>query len=967
MAGTLSQLSEWHTSILFLLWALLVASFILIRIQRRSAIAQRNSLMGWFSNLNTLSKELDKGSDPQQIAASALAGTLSIFGAKDGYVVLQGEAEGDSRHTTAQGFSAHTVELLGSEPMRTYLASSAERWGELFVVSDLFGLEVETAGQRQPLFQNLIHLMRADGIKTMLVIGLATSRRRYGALLVGRRHNAGRFRFEELKLSIAIGNQVSAALENWSLNRAAEQHNEEMQVLYSAGRELRDTFDLKAQVDILRRSMKDLLAGSDFSLAMQEYPDGPIEIVVPFQQEDGTPSATGAHATELEGHVVQTGSPLLISEDWQWARYRVEPGPTGARMGTWCGVPIHFSDGTMGVFAVANLQREGAITKGQFEMIQVLANEAAGAFENARVLQREQRRASHLAMLNETSHKANTVLDPKELLPSICSQVRSGFGYDLARIEVLYRERDELVVEAEAGYGDEVLGRRARIGEGLSGVAAKTGDPVLANSVAREPIYIALHPRVRSSLSLPLRYHDELLGVLSFESYREHAFAPQDVLTLQALADQLAVAFYNARAYQDALEEAITDGLTGLKTHRYFMAELEREWRRSIRSGNPFSVIMIDLDEFKPVNDQYGHLLGDRVLRTVAKLLSDRVRRSSVVARYGGDEFSILVPEATTEEAKALGERLRSSIEDDPFLSEHRVTASFGVGSFPEHGHTQEAILHLADAGMYLAKHETGNRVRVASLTSESGQVEAYLGVEFKRKFSTGPEAFDQTLNRIQKAIQNADGNISVVDTVTSLARALDCSDHYMRNHSQVVSRLAGQIARQLGMPGDEVEEIRRAGILHDIGKIGIPDIILYKPARLTAEEFEIMKTHSVKGQKILEPLQVEAMQRICHMVRHHHEMFDGRGYPDKLQGEQILLGASILAVADCFDTMVSERAYKTVRSYEEALVELRRCSGTQFDPKIVKAFLESLRIYGDPRRRPPLEEEDMPIEIMVG
>ena len=170
-----------------------------------------------------------------------------------------------------------------------------------------------------------------------------------------------------------------------------------------------------------------------------------------------------------------------------------------------------------------------------------------------------------------------------------------------------------------------------------------------------------------------------------------------------------------------------------------------------------------------------------------------------------------------------------------------------------------------------------------------------------------------------------------------------------------------------MGMPSDEVEEIRQAGMLHDIGKIGIPDFILYKPALLTAEEFEIMKTHSVKGQKILEPLQVGAMQRICHMVRNHHEMFDGRGYPDKLEGEQIPLGARILAVADCFDTMVSKRAYKTVRSYEEAFAELRRYSGTQFDPKIVEAFLESLRTYGDPRTRPPLEEEDMPIGEMVG
>jgi GAF domain-containing protein len=551
------QIFDWQISIPFLAGALLVASLILIRIQRRKWMAQINLLLGWFSNLHNLSKDFDKGSDPQQIAASALAGTLSIFGAKDGYIVLQGEAGGDSTHTITQGFSAQTVEVLRSEPMQTYLASSAERWGELLVVSDLLGSEGEAAGQRHPLFQNFTNLMRAEGLRAMLVIGLVTSGRKYGALLVGRRHNAGRFRPEELKLSIAIGDRVSVALENWSLNRAAEQHNEEMQILYSTGRALRDTFDLKAQVDILRRTMGDLLPGSDFSLAMQDFPEAPIEIVVPFQQKDGTPSATKAHATGLEGHVVQTGSPLLICQDWQWARYGVEPSLTGARMRTWCGVPIYFSDRTGGVFAVANFQRERAITNGQFEMIQVLANEAAWAFENARVLQREQRRASHFAMLNETSRKANSVLDPKQLLPSICSQVRSGFGYDLARIEIIDRERDELVIEAEAGYGAELLGRRTPIGKGLSGVAAKTGDPGLANSVAREPKYIALHPRVRSGLSLPLRYHDELLGVLSLESYREHAFAPQDVLTLQALADQVAIALSNARAYQGALEEAI--------------------------------------------------------------------------------------------------------------------------------------------------------------------------------------------------------------------------------------------------------------------------------------------------------------------------------------------------------------------------------------------------------------------------
>ena len=245
------------------------------------------------------------------------------------------------------------------------------------------------------------------------------------------------------------------------------------------------------------------------------------------------------------------------------------------------------------------------------------------------------------------------------------------------------------MVEAEAGYGNQLIGKRSRLGEGLSGSAAESGRPVLANSPGLAPESVSLAPGVRSALSLPLQYQDGLLGVLSLESRRDHAFAPQDVLTLKTLADQLSIALHNARAYQNALEEAITDGLTGLKTHRYFMEALERELRLAQRAGRPFAVIMMDLDQFKPVNDRYGHLQGDRVLSTIAKSAGDQVRQSSILSRYGGDEFSILMPDATAEQALILAERLRASIERDTFLSTHRVTASFGIGA-SRHGCTHE-------------------------------------------------------------------------------------------------------------------------------------------------------------------------------------------------------------------------------------------------------------------------------------
>jgi len=627
------------------------------------------------------------------------------------------------------------------------------------------------------------------------------------------------------------------------------------------------------------------------------------------------------------------------------------------RVRTWCGVPVHFSDGSMGVLALTDFQREHAVTKRQFDLVQVLAQEAAGAIENARLFKKEQRRASHLALLNELGRKASSVLDPEELLPTICRQVRSAFGYDLARIEIMDSEREELVVEAEAGYGPELLGRRIRMGEGLAGVAADSGEPVLANSVAESPQYVPLHPGIRAALSLPLKYREELLGVLSLESRRLYAFSQQDVLTLRTLADQLAIALHNARAYQVALEQAITDGLTGLKTHRFFMEGLDREWRRSTRSGHLFSVIMMDLDRFKLVNDRHGHLEGDKVLTAVAHLLNDCVRQSNVMARYGGDEFAILMPETRTEQAEVLAERLRARIEADRFLAAHGVTASFGIATFPVHGPTQEEILRVADSGMYLAKHGAGNCVRVASLTLESAQadrqlLEAYLGVTMKRRFSTGPEAFNHYLKGFEHVMQKGDGEAtSLLETVTALAFAIDAKDHYTRDHSKAVSRLAAQIARQLGLSDTQIEEVRLGGILHDIGKIGVPEAILNKSSRLTTDEYNLMKSHTLLGEKILEPLKSKVIEGIRGMVRNHHEMVDGKGYPDGLRGGNIPLGARIITVADCFDTMVSQRLYKPERSVEEAVEELRHCSGTQFDPDLVEAFVRSLEALGDPRR----------------
>ena len=941
--GILQYIPAWNVLALLCAVLLLATLIPLDRFRRQQAIVKKTLKLAWFSNLR---KDLEETRDIKQFGEQALRVTLRALGTTDGCVLLQGDQAKGLSHKVVQGLSPRTADLLTAEPLRTYFATATERWGSLMVFSDLQKPEVVSAWNRDPLSNGFIGIMKAEGLQTAVLMGLGTPGKCNGALLAGSR-KAGALKSCELRLALVMANQVSVALDTWTQKRSTEKHNEESRILFRVGLALREAVDFKTQIAILRREMKDLLGSVDFALFLQGAPGGPLDAVVPFESDKELESTLGTSTSSLAEQVMRTRAPLVVSEEWRGAARGVPSQSGGGRTRSWCGVHLALSDGTMGVLAMVD--NHSPIGARQLELFQVVAKEATVAFENARTLLRERERAKRLALLNDLGQRAAAVLNPKELLSEICQQTQTAFGYELAHIEILSTDRAELVVEAEAGYGEEILGRHIDLGEGLAGAVAKSGNPMVADFMGSEARYVPLHPGVRSGLSVPLKVHDEILGVFSLESRRPHAFSPEDLITAQNIAHQLALALQTARTYQAAFEQAITDGLTGLKTHRYFMEAVEREWRRSTRSGQEFSIIMLDMDQFKEVNDRHGHLQGDRVLRAVANVLSDSVRQSNVVARYGGDEFAILMPEATTAQAEAFAERMRANIENDPLLRTHGVTASIGIGTFPEHGPTVEEILRVADAGMYLAKYQDGNCVRVGPITSvdlsagsEQGTIDAILGTVARQMFSTGSEAFNEFLSRIEHASQKAVGELHLLDTVTSLARNIDFCDRHTRDHGQAVSRWAVRIAREVGMLQEDIEEVRLAGVLHDIGKVGIPMEVLSKPARLTPEEYELIKSHSALGERILEPLKLGSIKRISRMVRHHHEFFDGSGYPDRLKGEGIPLGARILAVADAFDTIVSDRAYKRGLSYDDAIAELQRCRGTQFDPNLVESLLRA-------------------------
>jgi diguanylate cyclase (GGDEF)-like protein/putative nucleotidyltransferase with HDIG domain len=739
---------------------------------------------------------------------------------------------------------------------------------------------------------------------------------------------------------------------------------DELHILNEIGRALSSTLELDLLLERIYAEMRRLVDVSSFVIASHDTKTDQIRFEIEVADGERLPKRSRPAGNHLVEYVLRTRQPLLIRERFTEETQRLGIEPL-RQVGSMCAVPLVLYDRAVGVMMVHS-PKEGVFDEGHQELLRVLANEASIAIENARLFTEEQKKSRHLTLINNVSSHAITTLNPVEMLEKIATEIETSLAYDHIGIATLDYSTKELVVQAEAGARKEARGRRIEIGEGIVGQVGRSGQ------MAMVPEANALTPKMVlagsvASIALPVIYAEQLLGVLYVESPKPCEFPEQEILLLRTLADLFAGALHNALTFQKAQEQAITDGLTGVKTHRFLMEALSAEWKRSTRANRPFALVLMDLDRFKFVNDFYGHLEGDVILRRVGHILEQNCRRSDVVARYGGDEFVILMPETSLEQARQLANKLRTWVASDLLLRDKNVTASFGIAGFPIHGSTPQELLQVADSSMYLSKHQGGNSVSSAEQGDpndgkrwKKDVLEAYLGVTLKRLFSTGPQAFEEIYRRLElftrSLVDQGPGASerelppAVVETVTSLALAIDAKDQYTQGHSQKVSAYAVMLAQALNLEQAEVEEIRLAGLLHDIGKVGIPEGILNKSGPLDAAEWETMKTHTELGAKILEPL--ETMSRIRLMVRHHHEYYDGSGYPARLQGEAIPYGSRVIAIADSYDTITSERSYKKGRSPEEAFTELERCAATQFDPAIVRVFVEKMRQLPDPKSR---------------
>lgn len=377
------------------------------------------------------------------------------------------------------------------------------------------------------------------------------------------------------------------------------------------------------------------------------------------------------------------------------------------------------------------------------------------------------------------------------------------------------------------------------------------------------------------------------------------------IITMRVRVELLISRLYDA---------ARTDPLTTLSNRRGFRELLDLDLERARRSEVEVTVLVGDLDRFKEVNDRSGHQVGDAALQRAARVLSEGKRQIDSAARVGGEEFALILPDTSQDGAFVVAERLRCALREEFAEDSVPITISFGLATYPRHGETAASLLRAADEALYAAKDSGRNRtVRHSPLLRELARAGGGAGdIEGERFLAV----------------------------MLDLAEAVDLRFSGFARHSETVGRYAEMMARELGLSERRVNRVRLAGMLHDIGKVGVPDGILRKPGPLTEEELVVVRRHPELGVQILEH---PSLADVRAWVGAHHERPDGLGYPLGISGDALPLEARIVAVADAYEAMTSDRSYRDSIGHAGARAELRRCAGSQFDPRVVDAFLATL------------------------
>lgn len=530
-----------------------------------------------------------------------------------------------------------------------------------------------------------------------------------------------------------------------------------------------------------------------------------------------------------------------------------------------------------------------------------------------------QRLYDELSSVYELSNILSSTLNFNFIVNKAVEMAGRFLRADGCLLMLIENEDGQEVVRVLAAYGiaDKRLLRNLEMKSTFPYHIAITQNKALISEMG-ESHYLSCHlsrlVQARSLLGVPLKLRGRVVGSVVAFHRQKNFFTQQDLEYLEMMAHHISAAVSNARLYREARDMYRRDGLTGLYEHNYFMRLLQRIMGQAECRGEKLSLLMIDLDNFRRIIDGYGLDLASRVLIATAEILKRNTGKKDLLCRYWSDGFFVLLRGADREKAVQVAEKIRGEIaalkitvRGEPISL--GLTASIGVATFPDDARTPQHLIDRADRAMYRVKRALKNEVGV----------------------------YVSEIQRLEKTLSNQER--ALLDTIKIMLQLLNFRDRYTWEHSCQVAEYAEKLARRIGLDEENIFWIKLAAYLHDVGKIHIQPEILNKAGALTDEEWEAIRLHPVVGANLLDSIQ--GLKRIVPVVYHHHERYDGRGYPTGLAREEIPLEARILTLADSFDAMMSNRPYRRCRTLSWAVEEIRRERGNQFDPYLADEFLE--------------------------
>ena len=579
-------------------------------------------------------------------------------------------------------------------------------------------------------------------------------------------------------------------------------------------------------------------------------------------------------------------------------------------------IPLISRDRLIAILVLGK-KKSGRYSLEEYNIITNITDRVAVTMEKEYLSEQLRERETELSVINNCSSIVASSLNIQEIFGSFVEELKKIVDVNWASI-VLVEEEGLCCVALSSKEGSTYqIGEKIPMQSSGTGWVVTNKKPLTESDLSKEIRFSTgndfYEQGMLSMIYLPLIAKGEVIGSLILASRETNAYSQQHIKLLEQLASQIAMPLENARLYAETEEKARVDELTGLLNRRSLDEMIDSEISRHSRYGGKFALAILDLDSFKAFNDTKGHLAGDTLLGQVGNIIRNKIRNSDQAFRYGGDEFAILLPQTTIEAASQVTERVRESIASELDTGDINITASIGLASWPEDGMSHSDIIAAADLTLYRAKWSGGNRIFCASGTLSN-------------------------LYFAESSTSKKDSNNRIVSIIYNLAETIDSRTLRTRNHSKKVAEYAITLGKAIKINTMGLKRLEACALLHDIGKINISDEILDKTDDFTDEDWAIIKNHPQLGANIIS--NIPKLSKSADGIRHHHENFDGTGYPHGLKGEDIPLDARILAIASAFDISISNMKDSGSATVPAALEEIKKGAGIKFDPHLVEKFV---------------------------